>query len=176
MKKIYLFITLLLSGLSVIAQVPFKISFQANVLNHANQAIVNQNVGVKISILSESENGNVLYSETQNCLTNNNGFIAFEIGSGENQTLSLNSIDWSAGNLFVKTEIDPEGGSNYTIVGISKLMSVPLALYANKADTIASLGSEVVRAKASEVVLQSQIDLLKKQQSDLSNQIQLLLK
>lgn len=176
MKKIYLYITLLLSTLSVSAQAPFKISFQANVLNTSNLAIVNQNVGVKISILSASENANVLYSETQNCQTNNNGFIAFEIGSGANQTHSLSSIDWAAGDLIIKTEIDPEGGSNYTIVGTSKLLNVPLALYANRADTITSLTPEILRAKSSELNLQSQIDFLKKQQIELSNQIQLLLK
>jgi microcystin-dependent protein len=42
-------------------------------------------------------------------------------------------IDWANGPYFVKTEIDPAGRENYGIVGVSQLLSVPYAIYAQQA-------------------------------------------
>ena len=41
-------------------------------------------------------------------------------------------IDWANGPYYIKTKLDPTGGTNYTITGISQLLSVPYALYAAK--------------------------------------------
>ncbi|WP_375236409.1 fibrobacter succinogenes major paralogous domain-containing protein, partial [Winogradskyella sp.] len=41
-----------------------------------------------------------------------------------------NSIEWDNGPYFIETETDPTGGSNYSIIGNSQLLSVPYALYA----------------------------------------------
>jgi hypothetical protein len=59
-------------------------------------------------------------------------------GSGSGGTPltgTFTTIDWSAGPYFIKTEIDPTGGTSYTITGTSQLLSVPYALYAK---TVAS--------------------------------------
>jgi hypothetical protein len=37
----------------------------------------------------------------------------------------LNTIDWSTGPYFIMTETDPIGGANYSITGVSQMMSVP---------------------------------------------------
>jgi len=41
----------------------------------------------------------------------------------------MDSLDWSLGDVFVKTEIDMNGGSNYSLVNTRELLSVPYALY-----------------------------------------------
>jgi len=41
----------------------------------------------------------------------------------------MDSLDWSLGDVFVKTEIDMNGGSNYSLVYTRELLSVPYALY-----------------------------------------------
>jgi hypothetical protein len=41
----------------------------------------------------------------------------------------MDSLDWSLGDVFVKTEIDMTGGSNYSLVNTRELLSVPYALY-----------------------------------------------
>jgi uncharacterized protein (TIGR02145 family) len=39
------------------------------------------------------------------------------------------TINWANGPYFIKTETDPEGGTNYSISGSSQLLSVPYALF-----------------------------------------------
>ena len=47
----------------------------------------------------------------------------------------LQSIDWSNGPYYIKNEVDPSGGTNYTISGTSELLSVPYALHATSAES-----------------------------------------
>ncbi|MEI6750602.1 MAG: hypothetical protein WCM93_15705, partial [Bacteroidota bacterium] len=48
-------------------------------------------------------------------------------------TGNFSDINWANGPYFLKTETDPSGGTNYTISGASQLLSVPYALYSEKA-------------------------------------------
>ena len=115
---------------SVYAQTPEKMSYQAVIRNNSNALVVNQMVGMRISILKGSVTGNAVYIETQTPTTNANGLVSIEIGSGTIVSGTFSSIDWSFGNYFIKTETDPSGGNVYTISGTSQLLSVPFALYA----------------------------------------------
>ena len=111
-------------------QVPEKMSYQSVVRNAANQLVINQNVGVKFSILKSSATGAVVYAETQNSTTNSNGLFTTNIGSGTVISGSMASINWANDVYFIKSEIDLAGGSNYTITGTQQLLSVPYALNA----------------------------------------------
>jgi uncharacterized protein (TIGR02145 family) len=115
------------------AQSPQKISYQAVVRNSSNQLVTSHAVGIKISILQGSETGTAVYVETQAPITNANGLVTIEIGSGTIVTGTFAIINWAAGTYFIKTETDPSGGTSYTITGTSQLLSVPYALYANTA-------------------------------------------
>jgi hypothetical protein len=97
--------------------------------------VTNQAVGIHISILQTSASGTAVYTETQTPTTNLNGLVTIEIGNGTS-TDDFSVIDWSADTYFIKTEIDPTGGINYTITGISQLLSVPYALHAKTVETI----------------------------------------
>ena len=116
------------------AQAPEKMSYQAVVRNASNALVTNTGVGMKVSILQGSAVGAELYKElyNPNPMTNANGLVSLEIGTGLPLTGTFNAIDWSAGPHFIKIETDPAGGTNYTAVSTSQLMSVPFALYANK--------------------------------------------
>ncbi len=130
MRKIYtLWVALLITVLTY-AQAPQKFSYQAVVRDGSDNLITGTTVGMKISILSGSISGAVVYSESQSPLANANGIISVEIGAGTPISGTLSSIDWSADNYFIKTEIDPTGGSSYSISGTTQLLSVPYALYA----------------------------------------------
>jgi len=126
MKQIFTLLIVIVLAVTVHAQAPQKMSYQAVVRHNNGQLIVNQQIGMKISILQNSPAGNVVYMETQTPQTNANGLISIEIGGGSN----FQAIDWSTGIYFIKTEIDPAGGVNYTIEGITQLLSVPYAFYA----------------------------------------------
>lgn len=118
---------------SVYSQSPDKISYQAVIRNSTNKLVANTAVGMRISILQTTATGSAVYVETQKPTTNLNGLASLEIGSGTVVSGTFASIDWSKGPYFIKTETDPNGGTSYTISGISQLLSVPYALYAKTA-------------------------------------------
>ncbi len=141
MQKKYTLITLtlLLSYMLIqtaIAQSPEKMSFQAVVRDADNNLVINKAVGMQLSILQTSVSGTEVYKETQTPSTNSNGLLTLEIGTGDVVTGVFTTIDWSKGPYFIKTETDPTGGTNYTITGVSQLLSVPYALHAKTAEKI----------------------------------------
>lgn len=131
-RYFYLIITLLISLHVAYAQTPNLISYQAVVRNSSNELVVNATVGVKISILQTAATGSEVYAEVHAPVSNANGLVSIAIGGGAVASGEFAKIDWSKGPYFIKTEIDPTGGSNYTISGVTQLLSVPYALYAEK--------------------------------------------
>jgi hypothetical protein len=117
--------------LTVLAQPPQKMSYQAIVRDATNKLVINHQVGMQVSILQGSASGTAVYTEIQTPTSNANGLVSIEIGG---QT-GFDAINWSAGPYFIKTETDPAGGTSYSITGISQLLSVPYALYAEKSGT-----------------------------------------
>ena len=122
--------------LSLSAQAPEKMSYQSVIRDANNALVTNQSIGMQISILAGSVSGSSVYTETHTALSNANGLVTIEIGDGAVISGSFNTIDWANGPFFVKTEVDPLGGANYTITGVSQLLSVPYALHAKTADAL----------------------------------------
>jgi hypothetical protein len=129
MRKLFTVLAALLLTISVFAQTPQKMSYQAVIRNASNVLITSAHVGMKISILQGSATGSEVYIETQNPSTNANGLVSLEIGTGTVVTGTFAAINWATGPYFIKTETDPTGGTAYTITGFNELMSVPYALF-----------------------------------------------
>jgi uncharacterized protein (TIGR02145 family) len=133
MKKIYSFLMSVLLAVSLMAQAPQSFNYQAVVRNADGEIIESTLVGMRISILQGSINGTVICTEEFSPTTNAFGLVTLAIGSVN--TSGFGAIDWSAGHYFVKVELDPAGGTNYTNMGTSQLISVPYALYAKTSET-----------------------------------------
>jgi len=131
MKKLYTILVFVLFTATLWSQSPQKMSYQAVIRDASNKLISNHAVGMRISILQGLASGSVVYTETQMPITNTNGLVSIEIGGGT----GFNTINWAGGPYFIKTETDPTGGSTYSIIGSSQLMSVPYALYAANGGT-----------------------------------------
>ena len=131
MKRLFTFLVAVGIVATVWAQSPQKMSYQAVIRDASNKLVVNRTVGMRISILQGSASGTAIYTETQKPGTNANGLVSIEIGTQP----ASGPIDWASGPYFIKTETDPEGGTNYTITGTSQLLSVPYALYAENGGT-----------------------------------------
>lgn len=124
MKKLYIAFSLFLASLAY-SQVPQAFRYQTIAFNSAGAPIANGNVNLRISILDNSATGNVLYTETHTKTTNSKGLVNLNIGQGTATTGNFGGINWGTNPKFVKVEMDPAGGSNYTNVGVNQLMSVP---------------------------------------------------
>ncbi|MGA1582370.1 MAG: hypothetical protein ACO4CH_03845 [Saprospiraceae bacterium] len=121
-----------ISFASVSAQAPERFTYQAVIRDSDNTIIRNTTIGLRLSILRDSSTSmNSLYSETHTLTTNGNGLITTEIGGGSVQSGDFASIQWGNGIYFIKTEIDTKGGSNYGISGVTRVLSVPYALFSS---------------------------------------------
>ena len=123
-------IGLLILSFQIFAQAPQKMSYQAVVRDATGALVTGSPIGIQVSILEANATGVVIYSETHSASTNVNGLMSIPIGGGAAVTGTFASIPWGANDYYIKTEIDPTGGTNYTVVGTSQFMSVPYALYA----------------------------------------------
>ncbi|MCE9538617.1 MAG: hypothetical protein K8R85_05290, partial [Bacteroidetes bacterium] len=132
MKKILTILAVLLFVVSVHAQAPQKMSYQAVIRNSGGTLLTSTLVGMQISILQGSSTGTPVYVETQTPTTNVNGLVSIEIGGGT----GFDAINWANGPYFIKTETDVAGGTNYSISGTSQLLSIPYALHAKTADSL----------------------------------------
>jgi uncharacterized protein (TIGR02145 family) len=120
----------------LLGQAPERLSYQAVIKDSFGNLVSNRKVGVKISFLNGSESGAVDYSETHIVKTNVNGLMTLEIGGGVSVKGEFGNIDWAGVQYFLKREIDPLGGNNYVISGMSQILSVPYLIHANIADTV----------------------------------------
>jgi hypothetical protein len=130
MKNLILICVSVLFFESVFAQAPQKMSYQAVIRNSSNTLVTNTLVGMQISILQGSTSGVSVYVETQTPTSNANGLVSLEVGAGTVVSGSFAAINWANGPYFIKTETDPAGGTNYSIIGTNQLLSVPYAIYA----------------------------------------------
>ncbi len=127
-----LLINLLISS-SVFAQAYEKMSYQAVIRDANNNLVTNQTIGIQVSIMVGA---GTAYIETHTPTTNANGLISIEVGGGTLVAGGWSSIYWAYGECYIKTEVDPTGGTNYTITSTNQLLSVPYAKIAEVADTV----------------------------------------
>jgi hypothetical protein len=148
-KTIYTLIALLLSasifllfGQQAVAQAPQSFKYQAIVRDGSGEIIADQPVGLQVSILQGSITGTDVYVETHAPTTNGFGLINLEIGRGTIVSGDFLSIDWGSDSYFIKIEIDVSGGTSYTEMGTTQLLSVPYALHAKTAETVSGTITE----------------------------------
>ena len=132
MKRFILLSIWMFMGILVLeAQAPEKFSYQAVVRDASNNLVVNQSVGLRITIQQGMPGGTEVYQETHTVMTNANGLVSLEVGGGTSAMVGdFSDIDWGEGPYYIQTEIDPAGGTAYSIMGSTQLISVPYALHA----------------------------------------------
>lgn len=97
---------LVLGYKTAFSQTPQQFSYQAVVRDNNNQLVANRTVGMRLSILKDSLNGQASYTETHTPKTNSLGIAQLNIGGGTVVSGTFASVPWSSGKLFVKTEMD----------------------------------------------------------------------
>ena len=134
MKKVIFSIAACIAlNFAVNAQAPEGFKYQSVIRDGSNTILNNQAVGMQLIIHQGSAGGSAVYTETFATTSNAYGLVNLEIGSGATSD-NFAAIDWSAGPYFIETAADLTGGTSYTSMGTSQLMSVPYALHAKGAD------------------------------------------
>ncbi len=134
MKKIILSIFCIAASIATYSQSPQSFQYQAVVRDASGNVLLSQAVGFKLSIISGSVSGTVVYTEIHNVTTNTFGIVTLNVGSGTATYGTFSSINWNTASHFIKVEADPTGGTSYLNMGTTQLLSVPYALNAAKSD------------------------------------------
>jgi hypothetical protein len=141
MKKLLLSLVAIATlSLSSFGQAPEGFKYQAVVRDAGNLILSSQAVGMQLTIQQGSIGGTAVYTETFAPTTNAYGLVNLEIGSGTSAD-DFSTIDWANGPYFMETAVDVTGGTSYSVMGTSQLMSVPYALYAETSGTASALPS-----------------------------------
>ena len=163
-KNILMLVAVLLLSVVAVAQAPIKFNYQTVVRDASGNLVGNHLVHVKISILSQSFDGDVVYAEHSSAMTERSGMMTIVVGDGVVMEGDLGQIDWSRGPYFMRCDIDPKGGNNYSLSTAQQLVSVPYALYAGGGDynklsnlpDIKAMIRSIVKEEASNLYQESQ--------------------
>jgi uncharacterized protein (TIGR02145 family) len=127
MKKLFVILTLLCFG-AIQAQ-PQKINYQAVAVNASGVTVKNRVISLRLSILDSNSTGSVLYSETHQPTTDGSGQFSVYLGGGTAVSGTFSNISWgNTKDKFLKAEADLNGGTNYVLMGVSQVVSVPYAI------------------------------------------------
>jgi hypothetical protein len=143
-KAIFTFLGILMMFILISqlnAQVPQAFNYQAVARDASGNILANQVIGLKLIIHQSSASGTIVYSETHAPTTNQFGLFTVSLGQGTVVTGTIGSIAWSSGNYWLEAQMDPAGGTVYTSMGSSQLLSVPYAMYASNAGTSGATGA-----------------------------------
>lgn len=159
LKKLSIFIMTMafvsLSGVEASAQAPQKFNYQGIARDAKGNPMAQQKMSLKISVLPTSDATIAEYEEIQQVTTNEFGLYTLQIGAGTSVTGEVKSVKWETGNKYINVAIDPNGGSNYIDAGTTQLLSVPYAIYADKAGMAKTTGGDrtgTVSSNATHVV------------------------
>ena len=130
MKIIFFFVCALCLSVSIAAQPPQAFNYQGIARDGAGSPVANSNISLRITILQGDQPGTEVYKESHSVLTNRLGIFNIEVGHGTLQAGLFDGIEWSSGDHYIQVEMDPSGGTDYTLLGQSQLLSVPYALFA----------------------------------------------
>jgi trimeric autotransporter adhesin len=134
--KTKLLLTILFFAFTIyvgLAQIPQGFNYQALAGDLVGNPIRNTAIQVKMSILSDTIVPVIVWEELFSSVqTKPNGTFSLVIGTGVRQSTStvasFNKINWSAGSLYLKTQINLAG--IWKSMGSTKLWSVPYAMVA----------------------------------------------
>lgn len=127
-NRVLLFLVSMISIVSF-SQVTSGINYQAIARDNNNVIIANQDVSIRLSIISNSINGSVIYLENHQVKSDISGIINLVIGQGVSSD-DFSAIEWGSSSHYLKTEIDVTGGVNFIDLGTVQFASVPYAKYA----------------------------------------------
>jgi hypothetical protein len=122
------------------AQSPQLFNYQGIARDVKGNPLANQQMSLKISLLPAADAVQPEYEESHQVTTNEFGLYTLQIGNGTPLNGEMKAVKWETGNKYVKVAIDPKGGNDFVDAGTSQLLSVPYAIYADKAGTAKNAG------------------------------------
>ncbi len=121
------------------SQTSNKFNFQMLIRNAQEEPHADKQITVDVSLFSDDNGSLLFYKERHTLITDFMGVASMVIGEG-----TLLSGNLSISPRFLKMEVDPEGGTNFSINFSEKLSSVPFSQFSQISLKIPPKSVEVV--------------------------------
>jgi hypothetical protein len=145
---------LLLASL-LFSQAPQGFSYQAVATDNDGDELVESLIGLRLAIRQGTPAGTAQWIETHQVTTDPFGLFTLTVGLGDpagGAAPSFAAIDWTNGPFFLEVALDASGGSSYSPVGTTQLLSVPFALHADRSTRATLADSAVVAGQATQAL------------------------
>lgn len=137
MRKIISTLFGILSFIVVFSQTPAGFSYQAIIRNSSGQVLTNQDVVLRVSLISSDESS-TFYTETHSKRSNAQGLVNLAIGDGAEKIGSMASVPWGNDKIKLKLALKVGSATTFTEIGSQPLLAVPYALHASNTKEITS--------------------------------------
>jgi hypothetical protein len=134
MKRFTVLTIALMLTMVVLTYAQQGFNYQAVLRDVEGQPLSQQAVSIRIT-LQDAGGTTTYYAETHAVTTSIQGVVALAVGNGEVALGDFSEIPWADGDIYMKVEVDPAGGTSYAELGIAKLQAVPYALFAIDGNT-----------------------------------------
>lgn len=124
--------TLMTTELLAQTAIPQRFSYQGVARDGSGTIMSNSAMAIRVSILTGSSLGNLVYQETHDVSTNEFGLFTLSIGGGSPQFGRMSEVDWGNAPKFMRVELDQAREGSFVTLGTTQLVSVPYALAAGK--------------------------------------------
>ncbi|MFL9482404.1 hypothetical protein ACI6Q2_06460 [Chitinophagaceae bacterium LWZ2-11] len=129
MRKFYLSAIACILTCAGFAQAPQAFNYQGIARNAEGNIIAQQDITVQLTVHDNTATGIVVYKEKHQIKTDEFGHFAIMAGKGTAVTGVFANINWGSNLKYLQTEIDIQGGTNFTDLGSTQLLSVPYSLF-----------------------------------------------
>ena len=103
------------------AQSPYAFNYQGLAQDGEGKVLANRDITLRISLVESFDEGTIVFVEEFDVKTTAQGLFSLRIGEGIQILGNLRSISWGENRYFIRTEIDPNGGSDFINLGTSQL-------------------------------------------------------
>ncbi|MCB2205769.1 hypothetical protein KQI65_13570 [bacterium] len=140
MRSLFAILLLLpLCAVTMFAQSPTLMNYQGVARDLDGTVLQDRELSLRISILQDGPNGSAVYTERHSVVTNDFGMFTLQVGAGDLRQGALDALPWGENSYWLQVEMDENGGTDYSLLGSSQLLSVPYAfhaLHATEADRL----------------------------------------
>jgi len=122
---------------NALAQAPEGIVYQAEARDNSGELYQNTSLDVKISILKDYAQGEVVWIGNHQVTTNNYGMFVLVIGTGTNDAgYVFDDIAWGKFPHFLNVQVKKSESETWIDMGTEQFLSVPYALHSKTASEI----------------------------------------
>lgn len=128
MASLLIYIIGQLAVVNVTAQAGFN--YQAVLRDNNGEVLSSQPVQIQVNLLEGSPEGQLVYRELHEVVTNPFGTVSVIIGQGIDQNGNIDSLHFERNSYFLQVKVDEDMSGNFQDFGVDMIRPVPVAMYA----------------------------------------------